>query len=229
MDGTVILSGATQPSEETPVSPIIRIVTAVAVCLAGLGLPAAQAADKKPVQRDLSKDYDDLTPSEHIAIRAAAKAAYKAKKLKVLNVCADPGNMPLSNIKREGFQNKIAALLAESMGARVEYHWRPFIERGLTRETFDQGMCDVMFDVPVNVMRSDPVRFSRAPCPITSATASGNSTGMSIVTTDWSAARPCAARVTTISRHVFTDDTAPTLWIVVAMSCTYSGATGVFP
>ena len=153
MDGTAILSGATQPSEETPVSPIIRIVTAVAVCLAGLGLPAAQAADKKPVQRDLSKDYDDLTPSEHIAIRAAAKAAYKAKKLKVLNVCADPGNMPLSNIKREGFQNKIAALLAESMGARVEYHWRPFIERGLTRETFDQGMCDVMFDVPVNYGR----------------------------------------------------------------------------
>jgi quinoprotein dehydrogenase-associated probable ABC transporter substrate-binding protein len=136
------------------VRPItIRIVTAVAVCLAGLGLVAAQAADKKPVQRDLSKDYDDLTPSEHIAIRAAAKAAYKAKKLKVLHVCADPGNMPLSNIKREGFQNKVAELLAKSMGARLEYHWRPFIERGLTRETFDQAMCDVMIDVPANYGR----------------------------------------------------------------------------
>ena len=89
----------------------IRLLTAVAVCLAGLGLVAAEAADKKPIQRDLSKDYDELTPSEHIAIRAAAKAAYKAKKLKVLNVCADPGNMPLSNIKQEGFQNKLATLL----------------------------------------------------------------------------------------------------------------------
>jgi quinoprotein dehydrogenase-associated probable ABC transporter substrate-binding protein len=136
------------------VSPIAtRIFTAAVLCLAGLGLVTAQAADKKPVQRDLSKDYDDLTPSEHIAIRAAAKAAYKAKKLRVLHVCADPGNMPLSNIKREGFQNKIAALLAESMGARLEYHWRPFIERGLTRETFDQAMCDVMLDVPVNYGR----------------------------------------------------------------------------
>ena len=131
----------------------IRILTAVAVCLAGLGLVAAEAADKKPIQRDLSKDYDELTPSEHIAIRAAAKAAYKAKKLRVLNVCADPGNMPLSNIKREGFQNKIAALLAESMGARLEYHWQPFIERGLTRATFDEHMCDVMFDMPANYGR----------------------------------------------------------------------------
>ena len=131
----------------------IRLLTAVAVCLAGLGLVAAEAADKKPIQRDLSKDYDELTPSEHIAIRAAAKAAYKAKKLKVLNVCADPGNMPLSNMKGEGFQNKIASLLASSMGARLEYHWIPFIERGLTRATFDQSLCDVMLDVPMNYGR----------------------------------------------------------------------------
>ena len=75
-----------------------------------LGLATAPAdAEKKPVQRDQSKEFDELTPSEHIAIRAAAKAAYKDKKLGALNVCADPGNMPLSNIKREGFQNKLAS------------------------------------------------------------------------------------------------------------------------
>ena len=61
--------------------------------------------------------------------------------------------MPLSNIKREGFQNKLAQLLADSMGARLDYHWQPFIERGLTRSTFDEHMCDVMFDVPVNYGR----------------------------------------------------------------------------
>jgi hypothetical protein len=33
----------------------------------------------KEIKRDLSKDFDDLTPSEQIAIRAAAKAAYKQK------------------------------------------------------------------------------------------------------------------------------------------------------
>jgi quinoprotein dehydrogenase-associated probable ABC transporter substrate-binding protein len=129
-------------------------ILAIALCLAGTLLVALPAdAAKKTVKRDLSKEFDDLTPSEQIAIRAAAKAAYKAKKLEVLNVCADPGNMPLSNIKEEGFQNKMVNLLAEAMGARVHYHWRPFIERGLTRSTFEEGMCDVMFDIPVDYGR----------------------------------------------------------------------------
>ncbi|HXF52940.1 MAG TPA: quinoprotein dehydrogenase-associated putative ABC transporter substrate-binding protein [Hyphomicrobiaceae bacterium] len=128
---------------------LARTFTVVLAVLALLLASLPAGAAKKPV-RDLSKEFDDLTPSEQIAIRAAAKAAYKAKKLETLNVCADPGNMPLSNIKQEGFQNKLANLLGEAMGARVHYHWRPFIERGLTRETFGQDMCDVMFDIPAN-------------------------------------------------------------------------------
>lgn len=139
-------------------SPTLRVFTALAVCLAGLGLATAPASatekpEKKAIQRDLNKHYDELTPSEHIAIRAAAKAAYKAKQLKLLNVCADPGNMPLSNMQKEGFQNKIAQLLADATGATLKYHWQPFIERGLTRSTFDEHMCDVMFDVPMNYGR----------------------------------------------------------------------------
>lgn len=121
-------------------------VSLIALVLVSFPVEAA----KKQVKRDFSKEFDDLTPSEQIAIRAAAKAAYKAKKLETLNVCADPGNMPLSNIKQEGFQNKLANLLGEAMGARVIYHWRPFIERGLTRETFGRDMCDVMLDMPTN-------------------------------------------------------------------------------
>ena len=95
----------------------LRILMA-SLCVAGIALaPLPADAAKNPVKRDLSKEYEDLTPSEQIAIRAAAKAAYKAKKLGTLNVCADPGNMPLSNIKEEGFQNKLATLLGEAMGA----------------------------------------------------------------------------------------------------------------
>jgi quinoprotein dehydrogenase-associated probable ABC transporter substrate-binding protein len=121
------------------------------LCVASLALASLPAeAAKNPPKRDLSKEFEDLTPSEQIAIRAAAKAAYKAKKLQTLNVCADPGNMPLSNIKLEGFQNKLATLLGEAMGAHVTYSWRPFIERGLTRETFGRDMCDAMFDMPTN-------------------------------------------------------------------------------
>jgi quinoprotein dehydrogenase-associated probable ABC transporter substrate-binding protein len=128
----------------------LRILMA-SLCFAGFAFASLTVdAAKKPIKRDFSKEFDDLTPSEQIAIRAAAKAAYKAKKLKTLNVCADPGNMPLSSIKQEGFQNKLATLLGEAMGARVTYSWRPFLERGLTRQTFDQDVCDVMLDMPVN-------------------------------------------------------------------------------
>ncbi len=138
------------PTEEAVFPMSFRILMA-SLCLAAVAFaPLPADAAKSPVKRDFSKEFDELTPSEQIAIRAAAKAAYKAKKLKILNVCADPGNMPLSNIKEEGFQNKLATLLGEAMGARVTYSWRPFLERGLTRQTFDQDMCDVMFDMPAN-------------------------------------------------------------------------------
>jgi quinoprotein dehydrogenase-associated probable ABC transporter substrate-binding protein len=133
---------------------------ALALGLVGLGIAAAPAAEKKEIQRDLNKTYEELTPSEHIAIRAAAKAAYKNKKLKTLNICADPGNMPLSNIQKEGFQNELAELLADATGAEIKYHWQPFIERGLTRSTFDERLCDVMFDIPVGydrLLTTEPV------------------------------------------------------------------------
>jgi quinoprotein dehydrogenase-associated probable ABC transporter substrate-binding protein len=133
--------------------PRSRTLAAAAVCILGLGIAAASAAEKKNIQRDLNKTFEELTPSEHIAIRAAAKAAYKNKKLKHLNVCADPGNMPLSDIQKEGFQNKLAELLADATGATISYHWQPFIERGLTRSTFDERLCDVMFDIPADYER----------------------------------------------------------------------------
>jgi quinoprotein dehydrogenase-associated probable ABC transporter substrate-binding protein len=131
-----------------------RLVLTVLLSFGAVNLATVDAfAAKQAVKRDLNKEFDELTPSEQIAIRAAAKAAYKGKKLSVLQICADPGNMPLSNIKEEGFQNKMANVLAEALGARIQYYWRPFIERGLTRQTFDETTCDLMFDMPANYGR----------------------------------------------------------------------------
>ncbi|MDC9726171.1 MAG: quinoprotein dehydrogenase-associated putative ABC transporter substrate-binding protein [Gammaproteobacteria bacterium] len=65
-------------------------------------------------------------------------------KMTALRICADPGNMPLSNTKGEGFQNKIAELIAESLGTQVTYFYRPYLERGLTRQTFKNNSCDVL-------------------------------------------------------------------------------------
>jgi quinoprotein dehydrogenase-associated probable ABC transporter substrate-binding protein len=70
--------------------------------------------------------------------------------LAALRVCADPGNMPLSNNRGEGLENKIAAVLAQALGTGVQYYYRPAVERGLTRTTLDADQCDVMIDMPVD-------------------------------------------------------------------------------
>ena len=89
----------------------------------------------EPRQRSdyvLSTPYEELTPAQI----GAAKQAAKLRKITTLSVCADPGNMPLSDNKRQGFQNKIIEAVARELGAEVSYFWRPYLERGLTRETF---------------------------------------------------------------------------------------------
>jgi quinoprotein dehydrogenase-associated probable ABC transporter substrate-binding protein len=89
-------------------------------------------------------DFDDMTSGQKLA----AKAEAAKKQLEYLRVCADPGNMPFSDTRSEGFENKIAEILARSMGATLTYYWRPQLERGLTRATFDEDVCDVLMDVP---------------------------------------------------------------------------------
>jgi quinoprotein dehydrogenase-associated probable ABC transporter substrate-binding protein len=93
-----------------------------------------------------SKEFDDLSRAE----RNDAKAAALTRKYEVLRVCGDPGNMPLSNMNGDGFQNKIAEVLANAMGARLTYFWRPYFERGLTRQTFDTNDCDLLMDMPAD-------------------------------------------------------------------------------
>jgi quinoprotein dehydrogenase-associated probable ABC transporter substrate-binding protein len=77
----------------------------------------------------------------------ACGACAAAEPLKSLTICADPGNMPLSNDKGEGFENKIAQLLGQTLNVTVSYYWRPSIERGLMRTTLSEGACDVWMDM----------------------------------------------------------------------------------
>jgi len=84
------------------------------------------------------------------ALGAIALLITPLDALAALRVCADPGNMPLSNNKGEGYENKIAAVLAKALDTTVENYFRPGIERGLTRSTLDADQCDVMIDMPVD-------------------------------------------------------------------------------
>ena len=66
-------------------------------------------------------------------------------------VCADPENMPFSNQKQEGFENKIADLVAKELGEPTRYIWwgqrRGFI-RNTMNATLEEGRCDVVIAVP---------------------------------------------------------------------------------
>jgi mxaJ protein len=62
---------------------------------------------------------------------------------RVLRVCADPNNLPFSNDKREGFENKLVDLVAKDLGATVAYTWWAQ-RRGNVRETLNDGKCDLI-------------------------------------------------------------------------------------
>jgi quinoprotein dehydrogenase-associated probable ABC transporter substrate-binding protein len=72
----------------------------------------------------------------------------------VLRVCADPGNMPLSNQQGEGYENKIAQAIARDLKRRIEFTFFPqrmgFVRNTLKQrdEATQQFKCDVIIGVP---------------------------------------------------------------------------------
>jgi quinoprotein dehydrogenase-associated probable ABC transporter substrate-binding protein len=65
----------------------------------------------------------------------------------VLRVCADPNNLPFANERGEGFENRIAEVVARDLGRTVKYYWQPQ-RRGFIRTTLKAGECDVVIGVP---------------------------------------------------------------------------------
>lgn len=74
-----------------------------------------------------------------------------------LRVCADPYDMPFSNDREEGFENKIAQVVARDLNARVVNYWWPS-RRGVLRNSILGGFCDVMIQAPVGL---DPVATTK--------------------------------------------------------------------
>ena len=60
-----------------------------------------------------------------------------------LKVCADPNNLPFSNEKKEGFENKIAEVMGAALGLKVEYTWFPQVI-GFVRNTLQAHRCDLV-------------------------------------------------------------------------------------
>ena len=66
---------------------------------------------------------------------------------KVLRVCADPHNLPFSNEKGEGFENRLAELFAEKLNKKLDYTYFPQAT-GFVRMTLGAHRCDVIMGFP---------------------------------------------------------------------------------
>jgi quinoprotein dehydrogenase-associated probable ABC transporter substrate-binding protein len=66
---------------------------------------------------------------------------------KVLRVCADPRNLPFSNEKGEGFENKLAELFAAKLQKKLDYTYFPQAV-GFVRVTLGSHRCDVIMGFP---------------------------------------------------------------------------------
>ena len=72
-----------------------------------------------------------------------------------LRVCADPANMPFSDRTKQGFENKIADIVADQLKEPVRYLWAPS-GPGFARNTLNADLCDVVIGYAVgsDVMQS---------------------------------------------------------------------------
>ncbi|AUC98476.1 quinoprotein dehydrogenase-associated putative ABC transporter substrate-binding protein [Bradyrhizobium sp. SK17] len=102
--------------------PVLFALAGFIVCLAGRDIARAQIND----QGELSIELVDP---------------------KVLRICADPRNLPFSNQKGEGFENKIGELFAEKLQKKLDYMFFPQAT-GFVRVTLGSHRCDVIMGFP---------------------------------------------------------------------------------
>jgi quinoprotein dehydrogenase-associated probable ABC transporter substrate-binding protein len=81
-------------------------------------------------------------------LAAAAPSASRAQTGELvatdaLRVCADPSNLPFSNERGEGFENRVAALVGRALDRQVEYVFFPQVQ-GFVRNTLRAGRCDLV-------------------------------------------------------------------------------------
>ena len=94
-----------------------------------------------------------ILPLAALAIALAATPAHAQRPAPrepgLIRVCADPDNMPSSNDKGEGYENKLAELIAKDLNSKLTYVWYP-TRRGYFR--IINGMyCDMAVEAPAGL------------------------------------------------------------------------------
>jgi mxaJ protein len=93
-----------------------------------------------------------------LAVLSATAAAFARAQTPALRVCADPNNLPFSNHAQQGFENRLADMVAKDLGMQVTYFWFPQRSK-FFRRTLNAGRCDVVMGLPTGI----PVASTTAP------------------------------------------------------------------
>ena len=104
-----------------------RLLACVAACCAAIGMAVPAAAQGQGGD--------------------AAEGNLELIDPNVLRVCADPNNLPFSNEKGEGFENKLAEMFAAKLNKKVAYAFYPQAT-GFVRMTLNSHRCDVIMGYP---------------------------------------------------------------------------------
>lgn len=80
-----------------------------------------------------------------------------AAKQTALRVCADPNNMPYSNEQEQGFENRLAELVAKQLGEKLEYTWWSQ-RKSFVKNSLDAGRCDVLMGIPTSLPSVEPTK-----------------------------------------------------------------------
>lgn len=120
------------------------------------------ARSRRPRSRKLTESTGGNRAAVRVVLAAAvllvpamaqAQAADQTPPLKSLKVCQDPNNLPFSNEKGEGIENRIAKLFGKQLDVPVEYYSFPQ-RMGFVRNTLryklpgEDYRCDVILGVP---------------------------------------------------------------------------------
>ena len=85
-----------------------------------------------------------------LAFTAPSKAQTRPELVSTdrLRVCADPSDLPFSNKAKDGFENKIAEIIADELKLPLHYYWQPQ-GPGFVRLTLGTDLCDVIIGYAV--------------------------------------------------------------------------------
>jgi mxaJ protein len=95
--------------------------------------------------------------SKYMVLFLLSCGASVAVAAPILRVCADPNNLPYSNQEQQGFENKLANLIANDLGMQVAYTWYPQRER-FFKKTLNSGVCDIVMSVPLGIDEASTTR-----------------------------------------------------------------------